>query len=89
MPRYFFHISHRDRRVEDPEGADFDVLDAAEQEAAATLRELIAAALVAGKPSTLEAIDVADNEGSTLSTIDLIDATEPVFSFTRHIASRG
>jgi hypothetical protein len=89
MPRYFFHISHADRRVEDPEGADFDVLDAAEQEAAATLRELIAAALLAGRPSTLEAIDVADNSGSTLTTIDLIDATEPVFKFTRRFASGG
>jgi hypothetical protein len=87
MPRYFFHLTHRDRRVEDPEGADFEFLDAAEQEAAATLRELIAAALVAGKPSTLEAIDVADDEGSTLTTIDLIDATEPVFTFKRRVAS--
>jgi hypothetical protein len=83
MPRYFFHISHAGRRVEDQEGSDFDALEAARKEAAASLRDLIAAALRSGAPSTLIAIDVADNEGSILATIDLIEAMEPVFGFKR------
>jgi hypothetical protein len=87
MPRYFFHISHTGRRVEDQEGADFDALEAAQEEAAASLRDLIAAALKSGKPSTLEAIDVVDNEGSILATVDLIEATEPVFGFRKRLAS--
>jgi hypothetical protein len=81
MPRYFFHISHTGRRVEDPEGSDFDALEAARKEAAASLRDLMAAALRSGGRSTLVAIDVADNEGSILTTIDLIEAMEPVFRF--------
>jgi hypothetical protein len=89
MPRYFFQITHVDRRVEDPEGAEFDALESAEKEAAAALRDLIATALLTGRPSTLEAIDVADEEGSTLATIDLFDATEPVFNFARRVASDG
>jgi hypothetical protein len=87
MPHYFFHINHTHRRVEDPEGADFEFLEAAHQEAAAALRELIAAALKDGEPSTLEAIDVADHEGSVLATVDLLDATEPIFNFRTHLAS--
>jgi hypothetical protein len=87
MPHYFFHINHTHRRVEDPEGAEFEFLEAAHQEAAAALRELIAAALKDGEPSTLETIDVADDEGLVLATVDLLEATEPVFDFKRHLAS--
>jgi hypothetical protein len=87
MPHYFFHINHTHQRVEDPEGADFEFLEVAHQEAAAALRDLIAAALKDGKPSTLEAIDVADHEGSVLATVHLLDATEPIFNFRRHLAS--
>jgi hypothetical protein len=88
MPRYFFHIAHGDRRVEDPEGADFYALAAAKQEAAAALRDLIAAALVDGEPSTLQAIEVADDNGSILTIIDVIDATEPVFNLMQFLAER-
>jgi hypothetical protein len=46
MARFFFHIIHSDHRVEDPEGAEFKNLRAAQDEAAATLRDLIADAQV-------------------------------------------
>jgi hypothetical protein len=89
MPRYFFHINHAGHRVEDPEGADFDDLETAEQEVAATLRELIAAALIAGEPSTLQSIDVADNSGLVCASVDFMGAMQPVFDFTNVPLLRG
>jgi hypothetical protein len=88
MPHYFFHLTHADWRVEDPEGADFDAPAAAVQEASAALRDLIAAALIGGMPSTLQAVEVTDVDGVILATIDIIDATAPVFDFTSVGAQR-
>jgi uncharacterized protein YnzC (UPF0291/DUF896 family) len=83
MPHYFLHVNHADRRVEDLEGADFDSLAAAEKEAAAALRDLMASALIHGSRSTLESIEVADNEGQALTVVDIIDASATVFDLVK------
>jgi hypothetical protein len=87
MERFFFHIIHSDHRVADPEGAEFKDIRAAQEEAAATLRDLIADALMEGKPSGLKEIEVADGQGSVLVTIDIGSAIGNVLRMFRGIGS--
>ena len=89
MVRFFFHIIHSDHRVEDPEGAEFKNLRAAQDEAAATLRDLIADALMEGKPSGLTAIEVADRQASVLVTIDIGSAISKVLPMFRGIGPQS
>jgi hypothetical protein len=71
MQRYFFHILHSEHRVEDPEGSEFASLGAAQEEAVATLRDLVADALMDGKPSKLMAIEIADETEAVLASVDI------------------
>jgi hypothetical protein len=82
MPRYFFHIQHNGYEVEDPEGSDYVDLSAAEIDAVATLRDLVASALVHGSESNLEAINVADRNGRR-SRVSVPNVIETVFPALR------
>jgi len=89
MPRFFFHIIHSDHRVEDPEGALFVDLSAAQEEALATLCDLIADVMTEGKPSGLMAIEITDEEESVFATVGIDQAVEKVLVMLRGTGPPG
>jgi hypothetical protein len=75
MPRYFFHIQDG-RYVVDEEGADFSSIAAAEQEAIASARSILREAVWVGKLPLGERIDIADEQGRVLRSVNFRDAVE-------------
>lgn len=72
MPRYFFHLRN-DHETVDDEGSDFADDQAAQKEALATARELLADAIKSGKKSLPEQIVVADASSREVATINIKD----------------
>jgi hypothetical protein len=67
MPRYFFNIRDGERVKEDPEGIDLDSLSAVENEAMTSAKEIIAEALLSGRPTPLgHSFEVFDEDGSLI-----------------------
>lgn len=62
MPKYYFHIRDGQDLALDPEGAEFETLEAARKEAANSARELLAQRLLRG--------DVIDGQAFELTTED-------------------
>jgi hypothetical protein len=83
MPRFFFNIIHSDHRVEDPEGAGFANLHAAQEEAFATLCDLIADVMIEGKPSGLMALEIADEGGAVLGLVGIDQVVDKVLVMAR------
>ena len=70
MPRYFLHVQDGSDILEDPCGQDFTDLPAAEREAAASARDLMAEALRCNEPLGLKKkMLVNDAAGRTVFTI--------------------
>ncbi|MEP6831726.1 MAG: hypothetical protein ABI963_15410 [Rhizomicrobium sp.] len=75
MPRYFFHILHPDiSPIPDREGADYDGLDAAKQEAVASVRDLVAEAVKYGTKVAGLGIEIWDDAGQVLKVVHAKDA---------------
>lgn len=74
MPHYFFHVRRQDDSDPDAEGTSFDSLEAAKTDACNTLRELVAEELLAGRRSTLTAIEILDSKGNVLADISIDEA---------------
>jgi hypothetical protein len=71
MPRYFFHILHPDSSpVTDDEGAEFADLEAAKEEAAASIREMTAEAIKFGSKGAGLGMEIMDEAGKILSVIN-------------------
>jgi hypothetical protein len=67
MPRYFFNIRDGEKVDKDPEGMDLDGLSAVENEAMASAKEIIAEALLSGRPAPLgHSFEVRDEEGKLI-----------------------
>ncbi len=61
MPRYFFHYRRDDELIRDPEGQEFDNLDAAEHNAAEMGRAIVDRALSLGEdPRLPRSIEITD-----------------------------
>lgn len=70
MPRYFLHVQDGFDLLEDPEGAEFQDVAAAEHEAAQAARDLMAERLRSGAPLGLRREMVICNEtGAVISTV--------------------
>jgi hypothetical protein len=70
MTRYFLHVQDGSDILEDPWGQNFDDLAAAEREAAASARELMAEALRWNNPLGLQRMMLINSEaGHTVSTV--------------------
>ena len=70
MTRYFLHVQDGSDMLEDPCGQNFDDLAAAEREAAAAARDLMAEALRCNEPLGLQRMMlINDEEGHTISTV--------------------
>jgi hypothetical protein len=71
MPRYFFHILHPDStRLRDDEGAEFQDADAAKHEAVASVRDIVANAVLGGSTANGIAIEVRDAAGGLITTVN-------------------
>ena len=55
MPRFYFHLRRNDGILEDPEGADFENIELAREEARQAARELIINMLQADGPADVVA----------------------------------
>lgn len=70
MPRYFLHVQDGSDLLEDFFGEDFDNVAAAEREAAAAARDLMAEALRCDKPLGLQKKMLINDEGGrTVSSV--------------------
>jgi len=78
MPRYFLHVHDRAEFTEDQEGAEFENLASAIEEAKTSARELMADRLENGGPLGLKrAIIIADECGDTVAKVPFSDALPP------------
>ncbi|WP_353646163.1 hypothetical protein [Mesorhizobium sp. WSM2239] len=67
MPRYFFNVRDGQQLNEDPEGIDLDGLSAVENEAMTSAKEIIAEALLSGRPAPLgHSFEIIDEEGNMI-----------------------
>jgi hypothetical protein len=67
MPRYFFHIVHPgEAPIPDDEGEEFEDLEAARNEAALSLRDLVVDAIKAGRKVEGLAVEIMGEDGKPL-----------------------
>jgi hypothetical protein len=78
MPLLYLHVHSKDGFVEDLEGAEFEDLRAARQEARDGIRALVADALFCGKELLVRSVDITDNEGTQLEQVTLAEAISGV-----------
>jgi hypothetical protein len=71
MGRFYLHIRAGDEITPDEEGVDLPDLSAAQREAELAARELLAQAIMSGKPEVPEAFVIADEAGRSLATVPL------------------
>lgn len=69
MALFFFHLRDGDHFAEDLEGGEFLDLAAARNEAIAAAREILAERLKAGRQLNGQQIEICDNEGTRLDTV--------------------
>jgi uncharacterized protein DUF6894 len=74
MPRYFFHIINNDSSlVPDEEGGNFESFETANNEAVESLRDLVADAVKWRNKVNGLAIQIADEAGTILDTVEARD----------------
>jgi hypothetical protein len=71
MGRFYFHVRTGDHLTPDEEGADFPDLAAAHREAVLAAREVLADAIMNGKPDVAEAFVIADERGRPLDVVQI------------------
>jgi hypothetical protein len=74
MSRYFFHLRYGDKTRPDADGVELPNLQAAEEEAIATAREMLAEAIRFQKAVLPDAIIVTDRAEKELRCVALADA---------------
>jgi hypothetical protein len=78
MTRYFLHVQEGSDILEDPCGQNFADLAAAEREAAASARDLMAEALRCNEPLGLQRMMLINDEaGHTVCTVAFTTALPP------------
>ena len=76
MPRYFLHI---DDLGTDPDGTELPDVDAARREALLSAREILAAAIMAGREDVPKRFLITDEEGELLDIVDTKEVLPKVF----------
>jgi hypothetical protein len=71
MGHFYFHVRTGDHLIPDEEGADFPDLAAARCEAVLAAREVLADAIMSGKPDVPEAFVIADERGRPLDMVQI------------------
>jgi hypothetical protein len=78
MPRYFFHLRDHTDEVLDPEGVELADLEAAKETALRAARDTMSHDMQAGKLDLRYRIDVEDDAGHVVHSIQFSDAFETV-----------
>ncbi len=73
MARYFFHIRDGERLSKDPEGADFENLDAARVEAVKSARELLSQKVLNGEEVDGQAFELTAEDGTVIDRVPFRD----------------
>jgi hypothetical protein len=71
MGRFYFHLRADDELIRDDEGIDLPDFSAAQREAIWTARELLADAIMSGKPEVAQALVIADEADRALAIVPL------------------
>src|SRR3954454_10061720 len=71
--RYFFHILDDDCVIEDPEGSELPDLKTAHEEAVASVRQILADALLSAREPTGYACVVADERGEPIEMVRYVE----------------
>lgn len=75
MPRYFLHVKDGSGLTHDPEGEELGDLAAAQQEAAAAARDLMAECLRKGEPLGVHReVVIDDQSGDMVATVSFASA---------------
>lgn len=74
MTRYFFHICSRAERIEDREGADFNTLNAALDDARLAAREILAEDVRKGQIDETRMFEIVDESGRLVARMPFSDA---------------
>jgi predicted metal-dependent RNase len=83
MQQYFFHIVNVDGVITpDWEGARFDDIENARQEAVASLRDIVAETVKSGGKVLGLGIQIADETGAVLDGITALDIVEQTIAKT-------
>jgi len=78
MSRYFFHLRDGDDQLLDPDGVELADQQAIEATALAAARDTLSHELKAGRLDLRYRIDVEDEGGRVVHSIDLADAFETI-----------
>ena len=76
MTRYFFHIIQNDENICDPEGAEFQHLDWAKQEAIATAKDIAQQDIRDGISLKDCRIEIRDSSGAVVASVDVHDVLD-------------
>ena len=74
MGRYYFYLKRADDLIEDEEGSELPDLKTARDQASASLREQLGAAIRAGTENGIEAIVVMDEQQCRLAEVPAVAA---------------
>ncbi|WP_337181012.1 hypothetical protein [Shinella sp.] len=69
MPRYFFHIRSSDRFETDPEGAEFETLDKAIEDARMAAREIMSEKVLLGEELDGQRFEITTEDGVVAATV--------------------
>jgi hypothetical protein len=89
MPKFYFHTKMSDELFRDPEGEELPDTDHAIEEAIMAAREILAAAIRAGKEPPIDTIVIADDRGRQIEVVPLAEVlpksllAQPNFAGTR------
>jgi stage III sporulation protein SpoIIIAA len=71
MGRFYFCLRAGDELIRDDEGVDLPDFSAAQREATLAARELLAEAIMSGRPKVPDALVIVDEVGRTLDAVAL------------------
>jgi hypothetical protein len=73
MVRLFFHIREGNRMSKDPEGAEFENVEAARMEAVRSARELLSQRVLNGEEIDGQVFELTGDDGTVMATVRFSD----------------
>ncbi|WP_312408186.1 DUF6894 family protein [Rhizobium sp.] len=73
MVRLFFHIREGNRMSKDPEGAEFENVEAARMEAVRSARELLSQRVLNGEEIDGQVFELTGDDGTVMATVRFRD----------------
>jgi hypothetical protein len=72
--RLYFHVRERGSFIEDDQGADFESLEQAREEAIVSAREMMAERIITGRPINDVVFEISDESGKVMLSFPWDDA---------------